>query len=174
MTTKINFKSGFLAGCILGVLILLFGYYSFQKIIEKSENIANIDLHQLEYKDLNGNTIELSDFKGKHILVNFWATWCAPCLKEFPVLDEAYNTLKDDFVFIMVSDQSIDKIKAFAGNKPYQFIYTKTNNLLLNGIATLPQSFVLDRDGITKQHHPTIFKGSAKSIVDTLQNWVKN
>lgn len=174
MKAKINFKSGFFTGSILGIVLLAFGYYSFQNISEKAENIATIDLHQLEYQDLDSNTIELSDFKGKHILINFWATWCAPCVKEFPVLNETYDKLKDDFVFIMVSDESIDKIKAFAKNKPYQFVFVKSDNLILQGITYVPQTFILDKNGITKKHHPTIFEGSAESIANTLQNWAKN
>jgi len=174
MKATINFKSGLFTGSVLGILLLAFGYYSFQKISEKVENVATIDLHQLEYQDMDGNAIQLSDYKGKHMLINFWATWCAPCVKEFPVLNETYNTVKEDFVFIMVSDQSLDKIKAFAEGKQYQFIYAKTNNLLLNGITYVPQTFILDKKGNTIHHHPTIFEGNAKSIADTLYSWIKH
>jgi thiol-disulfide isomerase/thioredoxin len=173
MQSKINFKSGLFTGSVLGILLLFFGYYTFQKITTKAEDIANIDLYQFEYVDLDGKNISLSDYQGKHLLVNFWATWCAPCIKEFPVLNEAHQLLKEDFVFVMVSDQSINKIKAFTETKPYSFIYLKTNNLLLKGIATVPQTFVFDKTGIKKQHHPTIFEGSAQSIADTLQKWIK-
>ncbi len=174
MKAKMNFKSGLFTGSILGILILVFGYYSFQKISEKAENVAIIDLHQLEYQDLDGNNIKLSDFKGKCILVNFWATWCAPCVKEFPVLNEAYEILNKDFVFIMVSDESLDKIKKIATNKPYQFVFAKTNNLMIKGITYLPQTFVLDTAGNTVKHHPTIFEGTASSIAKTIQDWTKN
>jgi len=56
----------------------------------------------------------LSDFEEKNVLVNFWTSWCGPCVKEFPLLQETQSTIKEDFVFIMISDESIDKIKAFA------------------------------------------------------------
>lgn len=174
MKAKTNFKTGFLIGNFIGILILIFGYYSFQKISEKAENAANIDLHQLEYQDLDGNEIKLSDFKGKHILINFWATWCAPCIKEFPELNEAYKELNDDFIFIMVSDESIDKIKKFAANKPYLFVFAKTNNLMVKGITFVPQTFVLGKDGNTIKYHPTIFEGSASSITNTIKDWAKN
>ncbi len=174
MKAKLNFKSGFFTGSIIGVLILMFGYYYFQEISEKAKSVATTNLHELEYKDLDGNIFKLSEFKGKYILVNFWATWCAPCIKEFPVLDDTYELLKKDYVFIMVSDESIDKIKKFAANKPYQFVFAKTNNLMTKGITYVPQTFVLDKNGKTIKHHPTIFEGSASSISNTIQNWIKN
>lgn len=174
MKAKINFKYGFFTGIGIGILLLLFGYYSFQKIAEKAENVATIDLHQLEYQDLEGNTVTLSDYEDKHLLVNFWATWCAPCVKEFPVLDETYTAVEDNFVFIMVSDESIDKIKAFAAKKPYQFVYLKTDNLIVKGITYVPHTFVLDKDGITKFHHPTIFEGNSTTIASTLYKWIQN
>lgn len=125
MQSKINFKSGLFTGSVLGILLLVFGYYTFQKITTKAEDIANIDLYQFEYVDLDGKNISLSDYQGKHLLVNFWATWCAPCIKEFSVLNEAHQLLKEDFVFVMVSDQSINKIKAFTETKPYSLYLSK-------------------------------------------------
>jgi thiol-disulfide isomerase/thioredoxin len=125
MQSKINFKSGLFTGSVLGILLLVFGYYTFQKITTKAEDIANIDLYQFEYVDLDGKNISLSDYQGKHLLVNFWATWCAPCIKEFPVLNEAHQLLKEDFIFVMVSDQSINKIKAFTETKPYSLYLSK-------------------------------------------------
>jgi thiol-disulfide isomerase/thioredoxin len=174
MKTKINFKTGLITGSILGLLLVAFGYYTFQNMMEKSDNISNFNLHQLSYQNLDGKEVELSDFEGKYVLVNFWATWCAPCIKEFPILNETYDLVKDDFVFVVVSSEDIDKIKTFAKNKPYNFIYLKSNNFILEGITSVPQTFILDKKGNNIHHHPTIFEGNAKSIADTLYNWIKN
>ena len=53
--------------------------------------------------DLEGNEVHLTDFFGKPIIVNFWASWCGPCKMEMPDFDVAYNTYKDDIVFLMVN-----------------------------------------------------------------------
>ena len=174
MKTKINFKTGVITGSILGLLFIAFGYYTFQNMMEKSDNISTFDLHQLTYQNLKGQEVELSSFEGKYVLVNFWATWCAPCVKEFPILNETYDLVKDDFVFIVVSSEDIDKIKKFTNAKSYQFVYLKSNNFILEGITTVPQTFILDKKGNNVYHHPTIFKGNAKSIADTLYSWIKN
>lgn len=55
------------------------------------------------FKDINGTTHSASDFKDKIIILNFWASWCAPCIKEFPNLLKATETFKDDVVLIALS-----------------------------------------------------------------------
>jgi thiol-disulfide isomerase/thioredoxin len=52
--------------------------------------------------DADGNTVKLSDLKGKPVVVNFWASWCPPCKRELPDFDEVYLDYKDDVVFMMV------------------------------------------------------------------------
>ncbi len=171
---KTTFKTGFIFGGVIGITLVIFGYVTFQNMINKADNISSMDLHELQYQDLNGNKVELSDFEGKHVLVNFWATWCAPCIKEFPILNETYDLVKGDFVFIVVSSEDTDKIKKFANAKPYQFVYLKSSNFILEGITTVPQTFILDKKGNNIYHHPTIFEGNEKSIADSLYSWIKN
>ena len=59
---------------------------------------------QAEIFDVDGNSFRIDDFKGKPVLVNFWATWCAPCIAELPALSQAAKSLADiDFVILLVS-----------------------------------------------------------------------
>jgi len=66
--------------------------------------------------DINGKKVNLSEFKGKAVLLNFWATWCGPCRAEMPSLNNLYNEYKDkDFVVLAVSvDTSEKPVKSFA------------------------------------------------------------
>ena len=70
---------------------------------------------ELALTDLSGNAVSLQDFQGKHIFLNFYATWCAPCRKEMPDLINASKKLTaDDVLFIAVSDEDVGKIKRFS------------------------------------------------------------
>ena len=159
-------------GATLALILLFTGFVLVQSIIKKAENIADIDLVILNYETLDGDAIQLEDFAGKKILVNFWATWCAPCVAEFPLLNEVLNMVKDDFVFLMVSYESNEKLKTFVENNDYDFVFLKSNNFMLEGISTVPQSFILNAESKMVYHHPTIFDGSAVEVRDSLQNWV--
>ena len=168
-----TFKKGFLIGIGIGLLLIVVGALFLNKVKSKSEQIAQLDLQSLEYRNLDNQVVDINDIaNGKKILVNFWATWCKPCVAEFPLLDEASQMLKDEYVFIVVSDQSSKTINSFAEKNDFNFVYLKTSNLLANGINLLPQSFVLDNNLETRKHHPSIFDGSANAVADSLRMWV--
>ncbi len=108
-----------------------------------------------EFLDANGNTVAVSDFKGKVLLLNFWATWCPPCIREMPALDRLQEDLGgEDLVVVAVSTDAGGK--AVAG--PYLRDRLGLTNLDLyldpkfNAWKTyqgggLPTSFIIDRQG---------------------------
>jgi peroxiredoxin len=104
-------------------------------------------------KDMNGATVDLADYKGKVILLNFWATWCGPCKVEIPEFIRAYEAHKDrGFVVLGVSiDDTPDQLKAFAAQ------YKVNYPMLLNQedveqaygpLYGVPVSFFIGRDGL--------------------------
>ena len=85
---------------ILNFLILLFCFNIFSSISQTNEEVPlnNIVINEnpkpissLLFEDFSGNEINLKDYRGKLIIVNFWATWCRPCKEEMPSLDNLYN-----------------------------------------------------------------------------------
>jgi len=101
------------------------------------------------YIDLEGNSVALNEFKGKRILLNFWATWCTPCLKEMPSMERAQEVLKNEnYVFLFVTTDSLEKIKHFKKNNnyPFQFLQFKSTLDKLN-IYALPATFIYDTNG---------------------------
>jgi len=107
----------------------------------------------MKLKDMSGATVNLADFKGKVILLNFWATWCGPCKVEIPEFVRAYEEHKDKgFVVLGVSiDDTADQLKKFAAQ------YKVNYPMLLNQddveeafgpIYGVPVSFFIGRDGL--------------------------
>jgi peroxiredoxin len=104
----------------------------------------------------NGNSVSLSDFKGKAVLLNFWATWCVPCKKELPSMQKLYEALKLDGVEVIAISIDRDKQKRI-----HQYIndYKLTFPVLLDPsqkvrkdyfILGLPTSYLIGADGKLK------------------------
>lgn len=83
------------------------------RLIDEQPKAANLDV---VLKDLNGRDVRLSQFKGKVIVVNLWATWCGPCRKEIPDLITLQTTYPDDVAVlgVVVQDKFGDSVRAFA------------------------------------------------------------
>lgn len=105
----------------------------------------------------DGREIKLSDFKGKVILLNFWATWCPPCRKELPDLSQISNELKDkNFVMIGISvDENQQVLDNFLkSNKlPYTIVHEPTDLVLKymesagQNQNVVPQTYIIDKNG---------------------------
>ncbi len=104
---------------------------------------------RIQLVDLEGEIITLEELKGKTIFLNYWATWCRPCLAEMPDMDKAAKILSDEnFIFLAASDEEIDKIKKFAAKFSYsfRFVHSKTSVFDLD-IKALPTTIIIDSKG---------------------------
>ena len=124
--------------------------------------------------DLEGNEVHLSDYFGKPIIVNFWASWCGPCKMEMPDFDAAYATYKDDIVFLMVnmtdgSRETVEVASKFIANSGYTFpVYydTQYSAAITYSVASLPTSYFINEKGELVAHA----KGAIDA--DTLQRGI--
>ncbi len=113
-------------------------------------------------KDLDGKTAQLSDYKGKVVLLNFWATWCAPCKLEIPWFEEFQTRYKDkgfEVVGVSLDEEGWKVVKPYLER-------TKVNYRMVMGdvmidkaygpIEALPTSFLIDRDGRVAAVHSSL------------------
>lgn len=104
----------------------------------------------LKLIDKDGNLTTLESLKGKVIFINFWATWCPPCIAEMPSIDKLHKDMGDEIAFVMVSlDQDFESAKAFDKRKGYNLpIYTPASNLpKMYQSSSIPTTFVIDAKG---------------------------
>ena len=125
-------------------------------------------------KDSDGNRVYLEDHKGKVVVISFWASWCAPCLKELPILESIQNRV------------GTDKIKVIAvnfkeGRKKYRFIKKKLSSLRLTlthdkrgsigkkfGVESIPNLFIIGKSGKLVFHNVGYGDESLDKIIDVL------
>lgn len=106
----------------------------------------------VQFKDAEGRIVDLGSLKGKVVFLNFWATWCPPCLAEMPSIQKLYTQFKDDpdFVFLLVdADSKLPEAQQFLQKKKYSMpVYEVASNIpeqLFKG--RLPTTVVFDKQG---------------------------
>jgi len=109
---------------------------------------------EFEFKDLNGKSININDFKGKYILINFFATWCEPCVKEMPLIEnEIWKTYKSNNDFIILSfgrGHSNEEIKRFIKKKRFTFpIFSDQQKGIFDlfALSFIPRNYIIDKEG---------------------------
>jgi thiol-disulfide isomerase/thioredoxin len=103
--------------------------------------------------DLAGNTVSLSDFAGRLVLINLWATWCEPCLREMPSLERMQSRLGDKITVVAISEdrggsKTVEPFINKLGLKSFKtYLDPKSDAGRAFKVAGLPTSFLIDREG---------------------------
>ncbi len=106
-------------------------------------------------KDLDGNTVRLSDLRGKVVFLNFWATWCPPCRAEMPDIEKVHQKYKDQDVVVLGIDlrESADTVRAFVeeGGYTWTFLLDTTGKVgSMYNVSAIPTSYFVDKNGIIR------------------------
>ncbi len=108
--------------------------------------------------DLEGNQVSLSDFRGKTVFINFWATWCPPCRAEMPEIEAIYQEYTDKDVVVIGVDlwQSDDVVRQYIQEDGYSWTFvTDTTGVVTANyeVKAIPTSFFIDKEGIIQVVH---------------------
>jgi peroxiredoxin len=151
------YKTGILIllfGMGIGTLFILVGKDINFKFTKPPAVAAGTPAPDFSFPDLDGKIVSLSDYKGKLVLLNIWATWCRPCVSEMPSMEKLYNKFKkEDFEILAVSiDTKGKKVVA-----PFMELHNLSFKALLDTQGTIqeayrttgiPESFIIDKNGV--------------------------
>lgn len=124
------------------------------------EQTANVKTApDFKLKDANGSTVQLSDYRGKVVLLNFWATWCGPCKIEIPWFMEFQQQYKDqgfEVLGVAMDDDGWAAVKPYVAEHKMNYRVLLGNDEVANlygGIDSLPTTFVINREGKVVDTH---------------------
>lgn len=126
-----------------------------ESTMQMSEDIeADVPVDAIEsavFTDWDGNEVKLTDFRGKTVLIDFWETWCGPCLNAMPALDKLMDDYPDDFVVIAVSpgwSDTEEAVRRFIDEHDYDFVYVHDEKLATAlEIRGIPYKVYIDPQG---------------------------
>lgn len=131
-------------------------------------------LPEFNLPDLSGRQHNISEWQGKVLAINFWATWCPPCLKEIPdfiALQQQYAAQGVQFIGIALEDKEPVAKFAAASNINYPILLGGDNGITLaqqlgDSVGAVPYTLVVDRQGQIVHRHPGEF--SKEQLVDVI------
>ena len=140
------------------------------------ENERQVADYNFQLVDLDGNRLSFEEFKGKTVFLNFWATWCPPCVAEMPDIHNLYEKLAQDseVAFVMISlDQDLEKAKAFIDRKEYQFpVYQLASRRpTVFQSQSIPTTFIISKDGNILSKHAGMAKYNTDKVINLLTSY---
>ena len=162
-------------GIICFVTFILLAILGYKYLTSKYNNILedfNINNHKksvakdFTVTDTNGNKVKLSDFAGKPVVINFWATWCYYCTQEMPYFDRIYQENKEDVVFLMINatdgmQETKEMADEYIKEEGFSFpIYYDEGLKVITdyGITGYPATIFIDKDGNINKNHKGLIK----------------
>lgn len=138
-----------------GLLYKQFGDTPMPGTVAQTEQQETVPAPDFTVYDGDGNAVQLSDFLGKPVVMNFWASWCGPCQSEMPAFDKVSAELEGEVVFMMINAtdggrETVDTAKALIAEKGYSFPVYFDTDYEANyryGVTALPTTFFIDAEG---------------------------
>jgi peroxiredoxin len=144
----------FLIVILFGILILLQTKDSFYNVSSGSQVAKGLPAPNFSLPDLDGKMVSLSDYRGKVVLLNIWATWCPPCVEEMPSMEKLYQALQGEgfeILAVSIDESGVQDVLPFMKKHKLSFPVLIDHKGTLKGLyqtTGVPESFIIDKDGI--------------------------
>lgn len=143
--------------------------------VRTQEQLSHID-YQWQLIDRGGKILSLEQKKGELILINYWATWCPPCVAEMPSFQNLYNDYGDKMTFIFLTSDNKNKVNAFLENKnfdmPVYYLFSNAPKKLSTN--SLPTTFLIGKDGKILINEIGASDWNGKKMRAILDKYLKN
>jgi peroxiredoxin len=144
--------------------------------------MIDIKAPQFSLEDLQGNQVSLADFKGKTVILDFWATWCGPCRVSFPAMQKAVEKFENDesvkFLFVNTWESAEDKRQNAAdfidkNNYPFLVLLDTENTTVTSyGVKGIPTKYIIDGNGIIR-FESVGYNGNPEQLLDELSMMIE-
>lgn len=142
--------------------------------------IVNSKAPEFTLNDLGGKPVSLSDFRGKVVFIDFWASWCPPCKKEFPELNSFIKGYAPNAVVLAVNvdrkrshvDDFLSRMSGLSGN--FHVLLDPDSTIIPRyGARAMPTSFILDKEGVIRFAHYGYRDSDAKEWAAEIESLLK-
>lgn len=156
---------------VMILLVGMFGFFAYSLVGKAKHTDVGDQAYNFSLPNLDGSTTKLSDFKGKIVVLNYFATWCSPCKEEAPELEAFQKEYGGKYKLLMINrGETKEKVNKVSENNKagmtYLFDYNADVSKIYN-VTAQPETFVIDKKGMIREH----YNGPITEM--QLYNWVK-
>jgi len=155
--------------------IVLTRIFSFSPSVVEVDERHPIDGYNWKLHGVNTDSFDFNNAQGKVVLVNFWATWCPPCIAEMPSLQKLYTDYKDKVVFLFVTTDDDKKLNKFMTAKEYDFpVYRSLSNYPKPFVSkSIPATYLIDKKGTIVIHKTGAANWNSSTVRKMLDDLIK-
>ena len=144
----------------------------------RSADLIGRDAIAFALEDLDGNRVDLQSLKGKVALLDFWASWCGPCVAELPHIEKLHRDFKDRGLAVLgVNNEDVDVAREFVKRRGYTFttLFDEGSEVTRKyGVSGIPQVFIIDREGKVKWHTLGYLPGKEFELRNAVEKVLKD
>ena len=153
--------------------VLLHKYINFSPSEIAAEEQVTLSNYNWHLKDEDGDVIDFNEFKDNVVVINFWATWCPPCVAEMESFQKLYDSYKNEVVFLFVANDKLEKVNSFMNTNNYSFPnYFEVSSTPLELVSSsIPATYIINKNGkivMEKKGSANWNSDSVRKVIDKL------